>query len=483
MMEKALSSAGELTAGDSEASVSHKLALEAGLIGHGVFDGAGHALQDMAAAPLLTALKLASSGTMGFALAGLAKRQPLVSSAVDLAMKSLLAVDLVVRVGSVFKSGIDTWKHPDHYADNEKKDEQALGRGLIDYAAIGGATAGGFALGKRYFVEGGLIKVRTALEAGLQKMGDGVPQLKLKGLNERPSISASKDPVGTSIFFENRNKVVHIDFGGSGGTGFIVDGKRGWIATNWHVANARGRFSPTIINPNGTASSLEFIGGDMNADLAIMRAKQPPLNPWPEVELGKGGELDRGSKVYALGHPRLLEEPILSSGRFMRFRHKDAVTSSEGDLPRIAEVVATTPSLGGSSGSPMFDETGKVVAMLRAGAKNGDYSVGTSSEHVSAVVESLRSAEALPEGSWLDVKTKLASRGRDNLKGPLDVEAFSEVRPPATPVEMPAEYVTEPEPESSAYSGIVAASTGFAGAVNFLDTVSSLVPQDLQDPN
>jgi peroxiredoxin len=139
------------------------------------------------------------------------------------------------------------------------------------------------------------------------------------------------------------------------GSGFIVssDGK---ILTNYHViVNAK---TATVRLANGdTYDTVEVIDIDRRKDIALLKIKAVDL---PYVSLGKSADVEIGATVFAISNPEGLKN-TLSQGLISAVR--------EGDGFRLFQMSA--PISHGSSGGPVFNNKGEVIAIAKGGIDQG----------------------------------------------------------------------------------------------------------------
>ncbi|NNM60914.1 MAG: Do family serine endopeptidase [Steroidobacteraceae bacterium] len=91
----------------------------------------------------------------------------------------------------------------------------------------------------------------------------------------------------------------------SAGSGVIVDAKKGYIVTNYHVVANASEITVTLLD-NRTFSA-KVIGTDQGSDLALLQAKQPDLVAMP---LGDSSHLQVGDYVLAIGNPFGLQHTV-----------------------------------------------------------------------------------------------------------------------------------------------------------------------------
>ena len=134
------------------------------------------------------------------------------------------------------------------------------------------------------------------------------------------------------------------------GTGFVVT-PDGLIATSRHVSADALYINITF---NNGAVSGEAVG--VNVDLSLLKISARNL---PYVTLGDSDTVLPGQTITVIGNPRRLQNTI-SSGLISQVRKKaDGVIWHQISAP-------ISPS---SSGSPVFDEHGRVISVAFASYK------------------------------------------------------------------------------------------------------------------
>jgi serine protease Do len=137
---------------------------------------------------------------------------------------------------------------------------------------------------------------------------------------------------------------------GSGtGSGVIIN-KEGLILTAGHVTNATGK-KLEIIFPDGKRVKGTALGANLGSDAGLAKIDDP--GTWPYVEMGDSNEMKLGDWCVAMGHPggfNLDRKPPVRIGRIWR---RDV----EGGIFTDCTLI------GGDSGGPLFDLSGKVVGI------------------------------------------------------------------------------------------------------------------------
>jgi len=140
------------------------------------------------------------------------------------------------------------------------------------------------------------------------------------------------------------------------GSGVALDAK-GHVLTNYHVVDEVERLLVTL--PDGRVLGGTVVGGDEETDLAVVKVDEA-LAP---AELGDSDALRVGQPVLAIGNPLgLAGGPTVTSGVVSALRR--SLRGPTGDGLRVIQTDAAVNP--GSSGGPLVDLQGRVVAITTA---------------------------------------------------------------------------------------------------------------------
>lgn len=145
------------------------------------------------------------------------------------------------------------------------------------------------------------------------------------------------------------------------GSGWIIDGKNGYIVTNEHVVHNADQISVTL--PDKRQYEGKLVGSDRLSDIAVVRINAQNL---PSAKLATGGDPVIGSWAIAIGNPfaNLFELQntvtvgvVSATGR--RLKAPDG---------RVMEnLIQTDAAINpGNSGGPLCDINGSVIGMNTA---------------------------------------------------------------------------------------------------------------------
>lgn len=148
-----------------------------------------------------------------------------------------------------------------------------------------------------------------------------------------------------------RAAVVTVSHAGGSGSGFFVS-ENGHVMTNSHVVGSNRFVRVTLAT--GRELVGEVIKRDPDRDIALIKTEG---SKFAALALG-GGEVNVGSEVIAIGSP--LGEAL--SGTVTR-----GIVSAYRTIKGQRYIQSDAPVLPGSSGGPLLDKSGYVVAVTASG--------------------------------------------------------------------------------------------------------------------
>jgi S1-C subfamily serine protease len=152
-----------------------------------------------------------------------------------------------------------------------------------------------------------------------------------------------------------RNAVVTLETASGSGSGFFID-KNGHLLTNAHVVN--GVKFARIKLQNGDKAVAEVLKVNEQTDVALLKTT---LTDGDALALRSGAPLEVGSDVYAIGSPL----GVLNNSMTRGVLSADRVLQGRRVLQSDAAVTF------GSSGGPLLDAEGRVIAITRGGVESG----------------------------------------------------------------------------------------------------------------
>jgi len=143
------------------------------------------------------------------------------------------------------------------------------------------------------------------------------------------------------------------------GSGFIIDAKKGYIATNNHVIDSAKKV--TVSLSDGRNLEAKVIGADPRTDLAVLQISD--VSNLTQVNLGDSSKVQVGESVVAIGNPggdefaRSVTTGVISATN----RTLDLQGESSFDL--LQTDAAINP---GNSGGPLVNYQGQVIGINSA---------------------------------------------------------------------------------------------------------------------
>jgi serine protease Do len=279
----------------------------------------------------------------------------------------------------------------------------SVGRGVV----FGGlvvlllAVAPGFSQAQRAFV------APPSLAPLAEKLSDAVVNISTTQAQKGPQgVPLPKVPKGSPFeeffdeFFQKRDGKSPADRKVSSlGSGFVIDGKEGLIATNNHVIDGADEI---IINfHDGTKLKVDkVLGRDPKTDIALL--KVTPKKPLKSVPLGSSAKMQVGDWVMAIGNPFGLGGSV--SLGIISAKQRDINSGPYDDYLQTDAAINK-----GNSGGPLFNMDGEVIGINTAiiSPTGGSIGIGFSvpSDTVAAVVDQLKQFGEIRRG-WLGVKVQ-----------------------------------------------------------------------------
>ncbi|MFL5799862.1 MAG: S1C family serine protease [Actinomycetota bacterium] len=157
------------------------------------------------------------------------------------------------------------------------------------------------------------------------------------------------------------------------GTGFVVRSD-GIVVTNFHVVEGAERITITTSTPPTRSFTARVIGGDEDADLAVLKVNATGL---PTVSLGNSSDLQLGESVVAMGYALALTGgPSVTSGIVSSLNREVKAADPNfhgGGTRTYSHAIQTDAAINpGNSGGPLLNLDGQVVGINTAGAQQAE---------------------------------------------------------------------------------------------------------------
>ncbi|MBU0800882.1 MAG: trypsin-like peptidase domain-containing protein [Alphaproteobacteria bacterium] len=142
-----------------------------------------------------------------------------------------------------------------------------------------------------------------------------------------------------------------------GGSGFVVDGKNGYIITNSHVVDDGGKI--TVGFPDDEVYAAKLVGRDYMTDVAVLKLVKPAAATVPQSVMGDSDSMRIGNSVIAIGNPFGLAHTVTTG--IVSGLHRNIGSGMYDDY--IQTDAAINP---GNSGGPLFNAGGQVIGLNTA---------------------------------------------------------------------------------------------------------------------
>ncbi len=142
------------------------------------------------------------------------------------------------------------------------------------------------------------------------------------------------------------------------GSGFIIS-KEGYIVTNYHVVKGAKKITVTMLN--GDVYDAQYIGGDEELDLAVIKIK--PAKDLPVLEMGDSDKLQIGEWAIAIGNPLGFQHTV-TVGVISATGRKIPKPDGSGYYTNLIQTDAAINP--GNSGGPLLNIYGQVIGINTA---------------------------------------------------------------------------------------------------------------------
>lgn len=257
-----------------------------------------------------------------------------------------------------------------------KSKGSGMGGGVVALALVcalvGGLVGGGAVYG---LTESGLLTGNGTATVTVSDRVGGVA-------TETSTVKAGDPMTPAQIYSTYGSAVVSVSVttskGEGAGTGFIVDGKEGYLFTCYHVIDGARAISVTLTD--STSFPAEYVGGDETQDVAILKIKTEEgqkldLN---QMVLGDSSLLAVGDEVCAIGNALGTLANTLTSGHVSALDR--AISMSDGTVMNLLQTDTTINS--GNSGGPLFNQYGEVIGIVNAKYSSSAYDSNASIEGI-----------------------------------------------------------------------------------------------------
>lgn len=156
--------------------------------------------------------------------------------------------------------------------------------------------------------------------------------------------------------------MVTTETGSSEGSGSIIS-EDGYVMTNNHVVAeaSSGRAKVSVTMNDGSTHDAEFVAGDPNTDVAVIKIKG--VSGLPVMNFGDSSKLQVGQQVVAIGSPLGLSATV-TSGIVSALNRPVRAGGSETGQSSLIDAVQTDAAINpGNSGGPLVDSDGNQIGV------------------------------------------------------------------------------------------------------------------------
>jgi S1-C subfamily serine protease len=153
---------------------------------------------------------------------------------------------------------------------------------------------------------------------------------------------------------------------------------------------------------NNYTLEMEIVGFCLQADICILKPKEKIFYQIEHIKWGEPNKKLPGNTVYIIGTPNGIDRQSCNKGviRDNQWSYYEL---------RFECVVTNCVVLGGISGSPIFDDSGNVLAMMQFNYKESSYSGGISAMNLQFIVDKIIKNNRDYDYGWLGILTDVNS--------------------------------------------------------------------------
>ena len=264
-------------------------------------------------------------------------------------------------------------------------------------------------------------KLNSPVIAAVRRVGPAVVNIDTLVMR-RASVFGFADPFADLFGSDPFTRIVPSKGQGSG---FIIDGGRGYVVTNEHVVHdAIARSGQIKVSlPSKQTFEATVVGADPQYDIAVLKIDGKDL---PDVKLSSSDDLTIGEAAIAIGNPFGFRNTV-TVGVVSAVER----TLETGDGGRLEGLIQTDAAINpGNSGGPLCDIDGNVVGINTAiisGAEGIGFAIGASSAKpvVEEIVKYGRVRHGWSGMKFWDISHQLARRlSLKNTDGALVAEVY-----------------------------------------------------------
>jgi S1-C subfamily serine protease len=199
--------------------------------------------------------------------------------------------------------------------------------------------------------------------------------------------------------------------GTDGGSGFVIDEKKGLVVTAAHVVAALQAIKAQV-GDSTAQTSARVVGTAPCDDIAVLQLVDKPPN-LKALKLGDSAKVKTGAQITVFGFPASVQQNTPtgeSTGQASTVVANTGSVSAAniqsapgGELPRFTQAIQhQAPTNPGDSGGPIVNDKGQVIAVTSLGStgglQNANYAIAINK--VKTLLPTLDSGKSIGNVGW-----------------------------------------------------------------------------------
>ncbi len=199
----------------------------------------------------------------------------------------------------------------------------------------------------------------------IKQVTPAVVNIATRGVIKRRVQGPFMSPLFQQFFGVPQNQTMEQPFE-SLGSGIIVNAKKGYILTNYHVIRDAKTITVTLYDNRNFKAKI--VGDDPSTDIAVVQIKAKHLT---QIDLGNSNDLQVGDYVVAIGNPLGLRHTatfgiVSALGRANTGGTQDG-SGGESEIGKFDNFIQTDAAINpGNSGGPLVNLRGQLVGVNTA---------------------------------------------------------------------------------------------------------------------
>ncbi len=208
----------------------------------------------------------------------------------------------------------------------------------------------------------------------IKEITPAVVNISTRGVITRRVQGPFMSPLFQQFFGIPQNQTMEQPFE-SLGSGIIVNAKKGYILTNYHVIRDAKTINVTLYD--NRSFKARIVGSDPATDIAVVQIKAKHLS---QIDLGNSNDISVGDYVVAIGNPLgLMHTATFGIVSAMGRPNSNGTNDGRGGnrIGRYDDFIQTDAAINpGNSGGPLVNLRGQLIGVNTAIATNNGGNIG-----------------------------------------------------------------------------------------------------------